>query len=395
MSEYQYYEFSAIDRPLTARQQAELREHSSRAIITSHGFTNEYHYGDLKGDPLDWMERYFDAHVYSANWGMCSLLLRLPMAAVNRTFFEEFTAPSAYGTRTHSWEAFEVTQTSGYWILNWSFNDESRESERFWSEADGPGWMSRLLPLRDELLRGDSRPLYLGWLARVGSSELADDDIEPPLPAGLQSLTPAQMALVEFLEIDPDWLSAAASASPAASDDGEMNAALDAWLAGQSPETMRASLRLLLGGHGQEAERGLRQNFLAWQRARQAPTARPTRRSVDEIDSARHAATVLRLDREAKERAMAESRRQAERANRLKRLAENAETIWGSIDMALQKGSGAAYGQALLLVSELAEALAADGREADFRQGLVKCLSTHGKRAAWVNRLTKAGLLPQ
>lgn len=34
MSEYQYYEFIAIDEPLTPKQMAELRSRSSRASIT-------------------------------------------------------------------------------------------------------------------------------------------------------------------------------------------------------------------------------------------------------------------------------------------------------------------------------------------------------------------------
>jgi len=60
MSEYQYYEFVAIDEPLTSAQMAELRSRSSRAVITPTSFINEYHWGNLKGDPLDWMRRYFD-----------------------------------------------------------------------------------------------------------------------------------------------------------------------------------------------------------------------------------------------------------------------------------------------------------------------------------------------
>ena len=38
MSEYQYYEFVALDRPLTRAEQAELRELSTRATITSTRF---------------------------------------------------------------------------------------------------------------------------------------------------------------------------------------------------------------------------------------------------------------------------------------------------------------------------------------------------------------------
>ena len=53
MSEYQYYEFAAIDRPLTRAEMAELRAVSSRADITPSGFTNHYEWGDLKADPAD------------------------------------------------------------------------------------------------------------------------------------------------------------------------------------------------------------------------------------------------------------------------------------------------------------------------------------------------------
>ncbi|MDH3316099.1 MAG: hypothetical protein OER43_10075 [Gammaproteobacteria bacterium] len=41
MSEYQYYEFQAIDRPLTQSQMRELRSVSTRATITPTRFVNE------------------------------------------------------------------------------------------------------------------------------------------------------------------------------------------------------------------------------------------------------------------------------------------------------------------------------------------------------------------
>lgn len=76
MSEYQYYEFIAFEEPLAPTQMAELRAYSSRANITPTSFVNDYQWGDLKGDPVDWMWRYFDAHVYVANWCTCSLAER-------------------------------------------------------------------------------------------------------------------------------------------------------------------------------------------------------------------------------------------------------------------------------------------------------------------------------
>ncbi len=50
MSEYQY-EFLVVDRPLTAAEQAEVRQFSTRARLTANSFTNEYHWGDFKGSP--------------------------------------------------------------------------------------------------------------------------------------------------------------------------------------------------------------------------------------------------------------------------------------------------------------------------------------------------------
>lgn len=58
MSEYQYYEFLAIDNPLDERQRAELRVLSTRTRITATSFVNEYHWGDFRGNPDALMERY-------------------------------------------------------------------------------------------------------------------------------------------------------------------------------------------------------------------------------------------------------------------------------------------------------------------------------------------------
>jgi hypothetical protein len=77
MGEYQYYEFQTLDRPLTQQQISELRAYSTRAEITSTRFVNSYNYGDFRRDPKQWVEKYFDAHFYLANWGTHGLTLGL------------------------------------------------------------------------------------------------------------------------------------------------------------------------------------------------------------------------------------------------------------------------------------------------------------------------------
>ena len=82
MSEYQYYEFIAIDRSLTEEEMDWLRGLSTRADITPVSFTNEYHWGDFKGSPDKLMQRCFDAHVYVANLMTAIFMLRLPIKAL-------------------------------------------------------------------------------------------------------------------------------------------------------------------------------------------------------------------------------------------------------------------------------------------------------------------------
>ncbi len=78
MSEYQYYEFRAVDKPLSEKDMEALRNISTRAQITPTGFVNEYNWGDFKGNPLKLVEQYFDVFLYVANWGTRRFMLKVP-----------------------------------------------------------------------------------------------------------------------------------------------------------------------------------------------------------------------------------------------------------------------------------------------------------------------------
>ncbi|CAH2403858.1 hypothetical protein MES4922_320036 [Mesorhizobium ventifaucium] len=90
MSEYQYYEFQAVDRPLSEADRQVLRGLSTRARITATSFTNSYDWGNFKGNPVELMERWFDLHLYLANWGTHRLMIRLPIRLVDRRRLDGF-----------------------------------------------------------------------------------------------------------------------------------------------------------------------------------------------------------------------------------------------------------------------------------------------------------------
>lgn len=382
MSEYQYYEFVAIDAPLTPKQMAELRVRSSRASITPTRFVNDYQWGDLKGDPADWMRRYFDAHVYVANWCTCLLYLRVPKSAFDAGTLRNFK------TKT----VFSVEQTKTHWLLGWGL-DESDNYDRF-AEEDGRGWMGRLAPLRDELLRGDVRPLYLGWLAGVSRGEVDEKATEPQPPPGLSRLTAAQRSLAEFLEVDEDLLAAAGlSDRQGSKPDSERDAELDVWIAALPVAEKSAMLKLLLSGNAQQAERKLKLDFLAWQREWQ-PTEHPeTRpRTVAELHKLAAFATEARKGQEALQRKKAEAEQQARRETYLRTLAADFDPCWQAAGKLAERGIASAYDEVLRALIDLSEAYALCATRADFDQKLVQFMARHGKRGALVRRLADAGL---
>ncbi len=83
MSEYQYYEFQALDRPLTREEQADISQLSSRVALSPTQAIFTYQFGDFRGDPKKVLAQYFDAMLYLANWGTKQLMFRFPKALID------------------------------------------------------------------------------------------------------------------------------------------------------------------------------------------------------------------------------------------------------------------------------------------------------------------------
>jgi hypothetical protein len=111
-----------------------------------------------------------------------------------------------------------ISTTRDYVILDLTSEDEAGE----WVE-DAEESLSAIVGVRSELAAGDLRSLYLAWLSGYGAWERDEDafgdedeeEVEPPVPAGLGSLTAPQRALADFLRLDSGLLEVAAEASPA------------------------------------------------------------------------------------------------------------------------------------------------------------------------------------
>ena len=139
MSEYQYYEFLAVDRPLTETEQDEVREFSSRATITATSFVNEYQGGDFRGDPGHLMRQYYDAHLYLANWGTHRIMLRMPCALLDPAVAANYCVD----------DQVTVSVAGEDLIIDMVSEDEEGD----W-DSGGEEWLAAIVGVRAELAAG-------------------------------------------------------------------------------------------------------------------------------------------------------------------------------------------------------------------------------------------------
>lgn len=385
VSEYQYYEFLALDRPLTSEQLETVRALSTRARITPTSFVNEYNFGDFRGEPRRLMERFYDAHLYLANWGTRHVMLRIPSALL----------PSKAAKPYRSDDSLEVWTRDGHTLLH-LFHEPEEGGD--WEESDEIP-LAAIVGIRDELSSGDLRPLYLAWLVGLAAWELWGEDEEefqteqePPVPPGLTQLTGPQRALADFLKLDPDLLAAAAEDSPVPARSPETG--LAQWIA--ALPTAEKDALLLRSAQGTAPRLG--PELLA--RYRKAtvppPSASSGRRSAADLLDAAHTLRAQREKRVAQERAEAAERGLREAAEkheaRLVALARDPEQAWRDIDRLIDAKKPAEYDTAVTLLTDLRELAYRAEAWADFDQRAAALREQHRGKPSLMRRFDAASM---
>jgi hypothetical protein len=373
MSEYQYYEFLALDRPLTEEQRAELRAVSSRAEITATRFVNEYEWGDLKGNPRTMVERYFDAFLYLANWGTRRLMFRLP-----RGVLAAETAGRYCGTDTASF-----VETGSHLILSLYVD---REPDGYWEEPGGQ--LAAMVQARSELAAGDLRLLYLAWPLALQSDEMDDEDTEPPVPAGLGDLSAGLQAVVDFFEIDEDLIAVAAAASPAIQEPG----GLAEWTASLPAEEKDALLARVAAGEGMQVQALLLRRFRA---ASGSPPAAPARTAAELWEAAadRKEARVRAAERcRREEEARRVTAQAAAYARRLDQLAARTEEAWAKAAELIGTKRPRDYDLAVSLLRDLQALAERQENPEAFRKRFSEMRAQHQRKPSLLDRFDQAGL---
>src|SRR5271166_5951749 len=367
-----------MDRALTRAEMAELRSISTRAVITSTSFTNHYEWGDLKANPLKLLEKYFDTFVYVADWGTREFYLRFPLELVDYKQLRTMLPGDAASVRK-----------AGSCVIV-GFENESEQDD--WD--DGTGWMGSLMSLRSELLRGDLRCLYLGWLLCVQLMEFAGEEPEPPVPAGLGELSAPLHSLIEFLGIDEELVEVAALTSTPLNT-GPSRKDLDVWIR-SLPEKEKSDLLVTAASQsGDRSRNDLLRRFRQQNEPRDSRECRQVqRRTARGLMATAHARagdrTRLLDAKRAAEAERQKTKDMADRGRYLDQLENRKEAAWKQISAHIQKRQPNEFDKAVSVLVDLRDLAARQGRESVFQSALERLRQTHAAKESFLRRLAKA-----
>jgi hypothetical protein len=368
MSEYQYYEFQAVDQPLTAVEQQELRALSTRARITTTSFVNSYEWGDFKGSPSRLIERMFDLHLYLSNWGSRRFFFRLPMKFVDRAWLNGVLSEV---------DCVETRIVGEHLVV-----EIARDELDVEDLDEGAGQLAALAPLRANILAGDLRMFYLLWLTAVEADVFTSDTLDGALEA-----------FAEFFQIDADLVAAAAERKAQASggelQSSDIEAAIRAF-----PDKERIGLlsRLYDGDPfvGVELRRRVRESVA------ERTCAKPTKaRTVGELRT-RAAEIATARKRAAAAAALAERQRREEvaaaaRKKRLAAVAARGELAWREVDNEIERRNASGYDRAKALLDDLRDVASSQGTTNEFERRVDALRQKHARKGQFIERLRSLG----
>lgn len=381
MSEYQYYEFQAVDRPLTSKQMDDLHQYSSRAQITPSSFVMVYNYGNFRGDPDKLIDKYFDAFLYVANWGTRRFMLRVP---------SKLLAPET-ATTFKAGDCLSCRHRGDHVVL--SFRSEDEEG---YGWAEGEDWLASLIPIRGALMRGDHRALYLGWLLAVQAEDIDDDALEPAVPAGLAELNGPLDRLAEFLRIDSDLIAAAAEQSAAQPNTSLSRSEIADWISNLPATEKDTLLARLIAGDDPHLVTKLQQQALDSAFGPASSSSEPRRTAAEILERARILGDARRA-KEAVERARKKASREREaakmRKKHLESLVSKESTLWSEVHQLIDTRHPKRYDEAVSLLQDLHDLAELQRDEGGFRMKMSALRTKHERKSSLVERFRKAKLL--
>jgi hypothetical protein len=304
MSEFQIVKFRAIDRPLSDKQLEFMDRQSSRAEFTKWEFKVEYHYSSFRGDVDGMLRNGYDVFLTYSNYGCREIRMRLP----NGLPFAKSVWSKYISAEGLTWSA-DKSGKAGILTL-----------APYLEEAYDPVWefddyLDAIAKLREMLIAGDLRALYVLWLCSAMSSSVDDDaEMEAPVPHGLGEIPGEAADILAFFEADPLLIDAAAIGIPMFNAQGSQSDSVKAWFKTITDSRRNEIIQRLLSEDPVALKAELLSEIRDSQQAPSWPVEPPTRT----VALLRQMSESLRQQEDEKEKmqAAAKAKREADKAEK-------------------------------------------------------------------------------
>ncbi|MCU0445851.1 MAG: hypothetical protein MUE85_13145 [Microscillaceae bacterium] len=382
MSEFQIYQFRAIDRPLTDQERAEVSSWSSRTRASSYGADFTYSYGDFPKDEEAAVEQYFDLMLYLANWGTRKLILRFPLNSIDAKAIRQYTYQS-------DWSEISLQKRRDCYLLTLSFGEEGGSDWLDESEFS----VDKFNDLRQAIINGDYRGLYILWvdfcLAEQEYEGEAEDEYEeedeqassnqPEIPANMPKILPKYSPLIDFFQISQDLVTVLQTLG------GEADAqAIDyPTLLSQLSEKEKEKFLLRFLQEEPQLLSTLKKQLISMlsgkkQQKQVSPNLKTFNELIDEAKS-------IRLKNE-------ENARQAAHRKKMNELKPKKLKLWQQVELEIDLKNASGYNRAVEILKDLKQLALFEDEMEGFKANLTYLKSKYSRSASLMDRFKKAGL---
>jgi hypothetical protein len=266
-----------------------------------------------------------------------------------------------------------------YYLLDFSLDEEEFDDE--WLETSDN--LSKLIPIREQILRGDYRALYLGWLKAISIEEPDEDnpEEEPPIPAGLGNLDSSHRTFIEFFALDEHLVKAAAKTSPEIQP--EPTASLEKALLQLTHDECLTFLSRVLNNEPQVG-------MALQKRLRQLSGLKPVSVGQDRREAGDIFKEAGHLQQEYLRRQKAEA--EQKRIQKLLDLAKHEEATWHWVESLIGQKQAGPYAEAAQLLVSLRDLAIYQNRLLKFQERFITMQDRYRNRPALMERFKRAGL---
>jgi hypothetical protein len=383
MSEFQMYQFRAIDRPLNENEKAEVGSWSSRTAPSNYAANFVYSYGDFPRNDEKTVENYFDLLLYVANWGTRQLIFRFPLNSIDAKAIKQYSYED-------EWCEIRLKKCPNCYLLNLRFSED--EGGGYWIEENDFS-ADRFIELRQAIMDGDYRALYLLWVSfkQNQDEEYSDEDEDdwdgeeemprhlPEVPANLGKFSPSLTAFADFFNLSQDLITALQGLSVTSEtqainysdlldklSEPEKTDFLKRFLA-EEPQLLRA-LKKRLGSFVDTIKtKGL-----------QSP-------DIQEINRLEKIAQQTRQQKEKKAQQEAHTKKMQE-------LMPKKEKMWQQVEDELNLKNAGGYDRGVAILKSLKELATFENKKDEFNIRIIHLKAKYARSTTLMERFRKAGL---